>query len=208
MKPNTNPTFLALTLLTSAFIPTTHADEASFRHALKTIPAKYLGDITLEKRDTFFRELATDTTTTRLDAKHGWLHWFTDGGRAGGTSMFWAKELPRPGGKPPLIFIHMAKPFANAIKYKPSPDQTFVLEPLGDEWVDVTKTVIPSTIDLTMHFRTRQADTTIEAAPWKSFPRPDGRGMGYDFGERTHDLRWIGNGFVIEKPAAKKLTDN
>ena len=211
MKPNTNPThriILFLTLITAALTPTTRADEASFRHALKTIPANYLGDITLAKRTTLFTELASDATTVRLDAKHGWLHWSSDGGTAGGSCMFWVKELPRPDGKPPLIFVHMAKPFANADKYQPSTNQTYVLEPVGSEWIDVTKTVIPATIDLTLHFRTRKQDTTIEVAEWKAFPRQDGRGNAYDFGERIHDLRWIGNGFVIEKPAAKKPTDN
>lgn len=195
---------LALTLITTTAISITRADEATFRHALKTIPANYLADITLAKRDTLFRELATDTTPMRLDAKHGWLHFFSDGGNTNATSMFWVKELPRKD-KPPLIFIHMAKPFANGAKYKPSPDQTIVLEPVGNEWIDVTKTVIPATIDLTLHFRTRKEDTTIEVAQWKTL---NPARTSYDFGERIHDLRWIGNGFVVEKPAANKLTNN
>jgi hypothetical protein len=197
---------LAITLTAASLTGTALADEASFRAALTTLPAKYLGDIPLAKRPTFFRELATDTTTDRLDAKKGWLHWCSDGGDTGGTSMIWAKELPRTG-KAPLIFVHMAKPFSGRVA-KPAADQTFVLEPVGDEWVDITKTVIPSTVDLTLHFRTRKEDTTIEVAPWKEFARQDGRGNAYDFGERTQDLRWIGNGFVVEKPAAKKLTNN
>lgn len=198
---------LAITLAAASLTGTTRADEASFRAALKSIPAKYLADITLAKRDTFLRELATDTTTHRLDAKNGWLHWFTDGGSAGGTSMIWAKELPRTG-KAPLLFVHMAKPFSGRMTGKPATDQTFVLEPVGDEWVDITRTVIPSTIDLTLHFRTRKEDTTIEVAVWKDIAPPGSGRQAYDFGERTHDLRWIGNGFVVEKPAAKKLTDN
>jgi hypothetical protein len=180
------------------------SDEQSFRATLMTLPPKYLGDIPLVSREKFLKAVESDAE--RLDAAKGWLHWFADGGDVGGTSMVWAKELPRPG-KKPLVFVHMAKPFADA-RNKPAPNQTVILEQVGEEWVDVTKTVIPSTVDMTMHFRTRKADTTVEAAPWKEVERRDGRGTAYTYGDRVMDLRWTGKEFVIEKAPSKELTKN
>lgn len=208
-KPTTtSPLPLALSLiLTAALTHTAAADEASFRAALKTIPPKYFAEIPLANRDIMFRELATDTKPDRLDAKKGWLHFYSDGGNVQGKSMIWAKELPRTG-KPPLMFIHMAKPFAGQTEGKPAADQTYVLEPVGDEWLDVTKSVIPAIIDMTMHFRTRREDTIVEVAPWQEFKRQDNGDKAYTYGKRTHDLRWNGNGFIVQEPAAEKLTDN
>ena len=209
-KPTALSLILPIALAAASFTGTTRADEASFRAAFKTLPPKYFGDIPLAERDLFIKQLASDHGTERLDAKKGWLHYFSDGDYIHGTCMIWAKELPRTGGKEPLILVHMAKPFAGSIKgpIKPAPDQTVVLEPVGTEWVDVTKTVIPAEVDMTLHFRTRREDTVIELAPWEEFNRQDGLGKAYIFGKRTHDLRWTGTGFVLEKPAAAKLTDN
>ena len=207
MKTATFSLPLAIAFAAASFTGTALADEASFRAALKTLPPKYLADIPLANRAILLAELATDKGTQRLDAKKGWLHWFSDGGNTHATSMFWAKELPRTG-KEPLILVHMAKPFSGTGDGKPQANQTYVLEPVGGEWIDVTKTVIPATVDITMHFRTRREDTIIELAPWEAFNRPDGLGTAYTYGKRTHDLRWTGNGFIVEKPAAAKLTDN
>ncbi|MEK7951618.1 hypothetical protein [Luteolibacter soli] len=203
----TNPP-LALLLTIAALTTTAPADEASFRAALTTLPPKYLADIPLTNRATLFKELATDTTPQRLDAPHGWLNFYSDGGDVKATSIIWAKELPRPSGQPPLIFIHMEKPFSGLLKGAPKADQTFVLEPVGKDWIDVTWTVIPDTVDMTMHFRTHRNDTTIEAAPWKEIDRADGRGKTWTYGQRTLDLHWTGKKFAIEKPAGKKLSDH
>jgi hypothetical protein len=201
---------LAIALAATSLTGTALADEASFRAALKTLPPRYFADIPLAERDGLLTLLNGDNGPQFLDAKKGWLHFFSDGGYIHATSMIWAKELPRTAGKEPLILVHMAKPFAGSIKgeIKPAPDQTVVLEPIGGEWVDVTKTVIPAEVDMTMHFRTRREDTVIELAPWEEINRQDGLGKTYSFGKRTHDLRWTGDGFVVEKPAAAKLTNN
>ncbi len=180
------------------------SDEQSFRTALVTLPPKYLGDIPLVNREKLLNAAGSDDEL--MDAANGWLHWSADGGNVGGTSMVWAKELPRSG-KKPLFFVHMAKPFADS-RNKPAANQTFILEHVGEEWVDVTTTVMPSAVDITMHFRTRKADTVIEVAPWKEFKRIDDRGMAYTYGERVMDLRWTGKEFVIEKASNKKLTKN
>jgi hypothetical protein len=100
----------------------------------------------------------------------------------------------------------MAKPFAAGTK--PETNQTFVLEPTDKGWIDVTGQVIPSTIDMTMHFRTRRNDTVIEAAPWKEFERRDGRGKAYTYGERTVDLHWNGEKFTVKDAASESLTKN
>lgn len=190
----------ALLLAGSGFAP---GDENSFRSALIELPPKYLGDIPLANRKSFITEAAWRNVS--LDVASGWLHWFTDGGDVGATSMVWAKELPRPD-KSPLILVHMAKPFADG--RKPGKDQTFVLERDGKGWSNVTSTVMPAEVDLTNHFRTRKKDTVIEVAPWKEFERRDGRGRAYTYGDRVMDLRWTGNEFVIEKAPSRELTKN
>lgn len=179
------------------------SDQKSFRSSLENIPPEYMGDIPLADRGKFMKAL--DSEGDRLDAAKGWLHWSSDGRDVRGTSMVWAKELPRPG-KSPLIFIHMAKPFGNGDK--PATNHTFVLESSGKKWMDVTKKVIPSTVDMTMHFRTRKNDTVIEVARWQEFERQDGQGKAWNFGERISDLRWTGEAFDVDKAAAMKLTNN
>lgn len=179
------------------------SDEDSFRSALIELPPKYLGDIPLANRKTFIAEAGQGNA--RLDAASGWLHWSSDGGDVGGTSMIWAKELPRPD-KLSLIFVHMAKPFADG--RKPGKDQTFVLERVGKSWTDVTKTVMPTEVDLTHHFRTRKKDTVVEVATWTEFDRQDGRGKARGFGSRVLDLHWSGERFVAKKPGSEVLTNN
>jgi hypothetical protein len=177
--------------------------EPSFRTALETIPPKYLGDIPLAHRERFLKTV--EKGDERFDAKSGWLHWYSDGRDVRCTSMVWAKELPRPD-KSPLVFVHMAKPFADGSK--PAANQTFVMERTKDGWVDVTKKVMPAEVDLTMHFRTRRKDSVIEVAPWKQFERRDGRGKAWTFGSRVSDLEWKDGKFKVVKPASKTLTKN
>lgn len=195
--------YLAAALIVASGIA--FSDEQSFRAALLSLPPKYLGDIPLADREKLLNAVSSDSG--RMDAANGWLHWYTDGGDIHGTSMVWAKELSRPG-KEALVFVHMAKPFAGANHSKPAANQTFVLEKVGKNWVDVTKSVIPSTVDMTMHFRTRKGDTVIEVAPWKEFDRRDGRGKAWTYGERFLDLRWTSKEFVAEKASTKELTKN
>lgn len=146
-----------------------------------------------------------DKDAERLDLGNGWLHWFSDGGEVRGSSMVWAKELPRPD-KSPLMFVHMAKPHSGS--RKPEVDQTFVMELIGRNWVDVTSKVIPAAVDLKQHFRTRQQDTTIEVAEWEQFERADGRGQAWRFGTRVIDLHWNGRIFIVRKPESRNLTKN
>lgn len=199
-------TLLCMAIALIAVSGTAFSDEHSFRSALKSLPPKYFGDIPLANREKFLK--TAGSTDEILDAANGWLHWHADGGDVHASSMVWAKELPRPG-KQALVFVHMAKPFAGGAAHsKPAANQTFVLERVGKDWVDVTKKVIPSTVDMTMHFRTRKDDTVIEVAPWKEFDRRDGRGKAWTYGDRVLDLKWTGKDFVPGKAASKELTKN
>jgi hypothetical protein len=195
------PLFTAIALFAAS--ETSFSDEQTFRSALLSLPPKYLADIPLSNREKFMKEVGSDSR--RLRAAGGWLHWYSDGGDVGGTSMAWAKELPRPG-KTPLVFVHMAKPFADG--RNPGGDQTFVVQRAGDGWTDVTKQVMPPDVDLSMHFRTRQKDTVIEVALWKQINRSDGRGKAWIFGSRVADLHWSGERFVARKPESEVLTKN
>lgn len=198
MKPYPLLALILLSCSGSAF-----SDERSFRSALIELPPKYLGDIPLADRAVFMKELSTDAR--RMDVAGNWLHWFSDGGDVRGTSMIWAKELPRAD-KSALILIHMAKPFATG--GKPEANQTFVMENIGKDWMDVTKKVMPAGVDMKHHFRTRKNDTTIEVAQWEQFDRADGRGKAWKFGPRVMDLHWEGQVFVIKKPKSATLTKN
>ncbi|MDB6072211.1 MAG: hypothetical protein JWL81_3382, partial [Verrucomicrobiales bacterium] len=184
------------------------ADEHTFQHALLTIPPKYLADIPRNQRNLLLEMLSTDRN--RLDLKHEWLHWYSDGGDVRGTSMAWAKELPRPN-KSPLIFVHMPKPFAKPV-IPPGAEQTIILERqatiLGMKWRDVTQQVMPEGVDRNLHFRSRREDTTIEAGEWNHVPSRDGAGKIWTFGTRVADLHWNGERFEVRKPASKKLTES
>jgi hypothetical protein len=179
------------------------SDEASFVAALRDLPPKYLGDIPLGNRNLLIAEVAKDER--RMDAASGWLHWLSDGGKVAGTSMVWAKELPRAG-KGPLILVHMAKPFADG--QEPAKNQTFVLERGAKGWTDVTKEMIPAEVDLTQHFRTRKKDAVVEVARWTKFERRDGLGMAWKFGPRVLDLHWTGERFIVKEAESDVLTRN
>ena len=198
MKPQS---FIAAALIAGSSFA--FAAEDSFRSALMTIPPKYLGDIPLADRNTFIRLIGEDSRG--IDTKEGWVHWFSDGRDVRATSMVWLKELPRAD-KSPLIFVHIAKPFSDGSK--PEANQTFVLELTDEGWADVSKTVIPANVDMTLHFRPRKNGAVIEAAPWKEFERRDGRGKAWTYGERVMDLQWRGEKFIVQKPASKKFTKN
>lgn len=198
---HTSSCFCLLAVLVGA--TPARSDEKSFRAALSELPPKFLGDIPLEDRAKFLNGLEKDPS--RMDARNGWLHSFSDGRDIRGTSMIWARELPRPE-KASLILVHMAKPFATGVQS--GKDLTFVLEHRGKEWVDVTKQVMPSDVDLTMHFRTWKSDSVVEVAAWKQIERYDGRGFAVDFGPRTLDLTWDGKRFAATKAATKTLTKN
>ena len=133
------------------------------------------------------------------------MRWYSDGGYVRYTSMVWLKELPRAG-RSPLLFVHMAKPFADG--RTPEANQTFVLERRDDGWSDVAKSVMPGEVDMTMHFRTRKDNSVIEVAPWKEYERQDTAGKAYTYGDRVMDLRWKREKFIVEKPSSKTLTNN
>src|SRR5690606_13888177 len=116
--------------------------------ALATLPPKYLADVPEKDRDALIRSITGNPE--HFHREGGWAHWFSDGRRIPATSMFWLKELPE-GADARLLFVHMSKPFADG--RLPSNDQTFVLRKTHDTWVDVTREVIPSGVDLTLHFR-------------------------------------------------------
>lgn len=196
-------TLLVLAATLIGGVASARSTDSSFESTLKTIPAKYLADIALADREKLLSQIKDDPN--RMDAAKGWVHWFSDGHEVHGSSMFWLKELPREG-KTPLVFVHMAKPFADGSK--PRANQTFVLERTGDGWSDVTKEVMPAEVDLTMHFRTRKKDAVIEAAAWTEFERRDGGGKAWTYGERSMDLWWVGGKLVVREPASKELTSN
>jgi len=187
---------------TSPVVPGVPVD--FLRSALMTIPPIYLGDIPLARRKSWIDGLESDPE--RMDAARGWMHQFGDGSDSPGSSMIWLKILPR-GDKAPVVFVHMAKPFAAGGSGRLFANQTFVLERDEEQWKEVTQTVIPATVDLTKHhFRTRKEDTVIEVAPWKAQLANDR--YIWTFGERVMDLWWNGEKFTIKEAASKVLTNN
>ncbi|WP_193210933.1 hypothetical protein [Luteolibacter marinus] len=202
-------TLLLLFALFMSVLPSPAADGKFINVALLTLPPKYLADIPLENRTKLLLQLSSSPgEDRRLDYAGGWLHYYSDGPPAdspGATSMFWIKLLSRGESRTPLVFVHMAKPFAAG--GEPAVDQTFVLAPAGrGEWEDVTASVMPAGIDLTMHFRPHASDEVIEAAAYERFERRDGRGFAYRFGKRELDLVWENGGFRAGAPLGKELS--
>jgi hypothetical protein len=190
---------LAVTMLTA------DAEDGKFLNvAILRLPERYLADVPLENRARLLTRISEDNDTRHLDYANGWVHWFTDSESVGGTSQFWLKLLPRKNERP-LVFVHMAKPFADGSD--PQKDQTFVLERRGNEWLDVTGNVIPEQVDLTMHFRPSRSKNMIEVAAYERFKRRDGRGEAYRFGERKLDLVWSEGSFEVRKPTAPQLSE-
>lgn len=176
--------------------------------AILSLPERYLADIPPANRSRLLQQLSRVESDDRLDYTHGWLNWRYDGppqDSPGATSMFWMKLLPQNSGTP-LVFVHMSKPF-NGGGHTPGRDQTFVLELQGNDWRDVTKSVVPKEADLTMHFRPRRSSAVIEVAAYESGHRlPDGSISGYGFGERKMDLIWEAGKFRVQKPGSRKLS--
>jgi hypothetical protein len=181
------------------------APEGNFLNiAVLELPDHYLADVPMADRSLLLRRLSE--SGGQLDYARGWLHFSSDEGPGGpgGTSMFYLKILPRKHGGNPLVFVHMAKPFADGSA--PRANQTFVLAWDHGKWTDATAEVMPAGIDLTMHFRPCRKTGVIEAAHWVKVPRHDGRGGTYIFGPRTLDLVWNGQKFERRKPAGKILS--
>lgn len=176
--------------------------------AITQLPPKWFGDVPLKQRNLFLRIVSERDNEMRLDYEHGWLHWSSDGEEQPSTCTFFVKLLPRNNYTPPLVFIHMAKAFAEG--RTPVRDQTFVLEWKGDNrWQDVTANVIPKSIDLTMHFRPRRKENLVEVAYYKRVPREDGsRKTVVDYGDRTVDLVWDGEKFHTRPADSLKLSDD
>lgn len=172
--------------------------------AILTLPARYLADVPIEERVALLTQLSSSPfKDDRLDYDHGWLHWYSDSPDPPKvTSMFWLKLLPKKNGKW-LVFVHMAKPFADGSD--PNKKQTFVLQRNGIEWEDVTASVMPNEVDLTMHFRPRRESNVIQVAPYERFERRDGRGLAYRFGPRKLDLVWDEGEFKAQESDSPKL---
>ena len=185
-----------------------HFDDAEFfRDAVRHLPPQYLADVPLEQRDPLWKEIESDPE--RLDLENGWLHFFSDGSSIKATSMFWVKTLPRSQG-PPLVFVHMAKPFAGI--QRPANNQTYILEKKGNLWVERNDLLSPETYSLDGHFRPRR-DGVIETGAWKKIERNDGQGTAWVPGSRQFDLHWntryfYGSRFRKSDAEHEKFTNN
>tara|TARA_R110000850_G_scaffold60338_1_gene138572 strand:+ start:2416 stop:3063 length:648 start_codon:yes stop_codon:yes gene_type:complete len=170
-----------------------------------TLPARYLADVPIEERVALLTQLSSSPfKDDRLDYDHGWLHWYSDSPDSPEvTSMFWLKLLPKKNGKW-VVFVHMSKPFSTN-GGAPEKNQTFVLQRNGIEWEDVTASVIPNEVDLTMHFRPRRESNVIQVASYEQFERQDGRGLAYRFGPRKLDLVWDEGEFSVQESDSPKL---
>ncbi len=175
--------------------------------ALLTLPAHYLADIPLDDRSCLLLELSSTAYDRRLDYANGWLQYHSDNPEdcPRASSRFWLKLLPQDD-EAPLVFVHMAKPFADGSD--PARNQTFVLRRQGDEWLDVTEVVIPSGVDLTLHFRPSRTLDRIEVATYEPFERRDGRGKAYRFGAREFDLIWKDGSFHKAAADSPELSKN
>ncbi len=182
-------------ILFLTLVGTVYAEEQPFLNiAILELPDRYVADVPLAKRAAWLSQLSR--TTRHLDYAHGWLRHFGDGEGQGATSQLWMKILPRKK-KDPLVFVHMAKPFANG--EKPMKNQSFVLERRGNDWIDVTGTVVPGEVDLTMHFRPRRSTSVIDVCPWKRFEIKNAR-HGYTWGQPQLYLLWKDGEFKIANP--------
>lgn len=196
--------FLATAVWASAF------DGKYLNVVLLKLPAKYLADVAIEDRERLLLELSGyPFEDKRLDYANGWIHFFSDGGDhrtwKGPSSMFWIKLLPRED-LSPLVFVHMAKSFADG--RAPDMKQTFILARDGAEWKDVTETILPKDVDLTAHFRPRRTTNVIEIAPYKKIKRVDGRGDTYQIGDHELDLIWDGLKFDLKAASSPKLSND
>ena len=174
----------------------TASDERTLHQILRDLPEVYLADIPKGKREVLLTQLSRQKED-HFSGTHDWVHYFSDNGREiGASSMFWLKLLPREG-EAPLVFVHMAKPQAN--RKAPARDQTFVLERVGNDWKDVTATVIPKEVDLTLHFSPGRDLPVIKVKSWERIELQQGQGEGYMIGSRLFDLIWRDGAFQVEK---------
>ena len=172
------------------------ADDKFLKETLRELPEVYLADIPADRREKLLLALSRQPGD-HFNAAHDWVHYFSDNSwEMGASSMFWLKLLPREG-KAPLVFVHMAKPMAN--RKAPSRDQTFVLERVGKDWKDVTATVIPKEVDLTLHLSPRRDLPVIKVKSWERIQLQQGQGGGYVMGSRLFDLIWRDGAFQVEK---------
>jgi hypothetical protein len=172
------------------------SDERILQQTLRDLPEVYLADIPKDKREILLTSLSRQKED-HLSNSHDWVHYFSDNGREiAASSMFWLKLLPREG-KTPLVFVHMAKPMAN--RKAPARDQTFVLERVGKDWKDVTASVIPKEVDLSLHFSPRRDLPVIKVKTWERIQLQQGQGEGYMIGSRLFDLIWRDGAFHLEK---------
>lgn len=197
--------FVILLFTVFAFAWATAESENFLNTAILELPPKYFGDVPLNERPKMLLQMS-DTTDPRLDYCNGWLHWHSDSENSlHGTSMIFLKLLPRKNDNP-LVFVHMPKPFAGVDA--PQKNQTFVLERVNQTWRDITSSIIPKQVDLTIHFRPRRAVTAIEVGPYEKRERNDHPGFYYDFGKRQLDLVWNGSSFEIRQARGSEFSDD
>ncbi len=168
---------------------------SNFREVLLHLPPKYCADVPLEKRKAWLASLEKNPTD-RLYLTSKFLHWFSDGESYGATSMLWVKQFSRKG-KAPLIFVHMAKPFANGSR--PEKNQSFVLIQNNNRWQNVTEEFFNEDVDLTLHMRPIRDTPVIQLKTYAQIFSDDGQPQkAYSFGRKMGTLTWDGERFTLE----------
>lgn len=186
------------------------AEPEFLKQALVTLSPRWLADIPLAKRELLLREMRGEGTRDRVDYKHDWAHWYSDGSEVGGTSQFRLKLLPREGDTP-LVFVHMGKPFATGAA--PAKEHTVILKLNGKDWEDVTESLWPKEVDRTMHFAPQRETNVIEVKAWKAYKTQGGQvapegDPAYSYGETKWEMVWGGRGgFQVREPAKKPAPD-
>lgn len=181
------------------------ASTSTLEETVRTLPPKYLGDCPYRVRELMLENLIIETLQC-WDPENGWMHFFSDNSYVRASSMIYLRLLPRSD-RGRLVFVHMPKPYASGDS-PPAEDQTFVLEASSaGQWTDVTKNVMPASVDLTSHFSPMRSQPVIEVAAYDKILRDDGKGYYYHFGKCTEELRWNGTQFELRSVPAHPLTE-
>ncbi len=122
------------------------------------LPPEYFAGIPLEDRAALFQKKASKPEVNGLDYGKGYFSTALEENPDGNYERIWIKLLPRDTDPPvqnpysPLIYIHTASPVAGDDSYTYTTRVVMWKERKGEtSWVDVTKSTIPESVDLSQH---------------------------------------------------------